>query len=106
MSTADVLRDYITRGTIPKSYKVPAQMHRDGLVPRSYIQTRVATVSAYTNHKLGANRAVEETIQAMIANGWLMEVKHDKVVEGYNHHGRTYRILDLPDYHSQSEKEK
>jgi hypothetical protein len=35
-----------------------------------------------------------------------MEVKHEKVVEGYSHHGKAYRILDLPDFTTQSEKEK
>jgi hypothetical protein len=101
-----VLRTYITAGSIPKSYKVPPQMHKDGLIPRAYIQVRTQSVSAFYNHKLGANRALEDTIQACINNGWLMEVKHDKVVEGYNHHGKTYRILDLPDYVAQGDKEK
>jgi hypothetical protein len=101
-----ILRDYITRGSIPKSYRVPPQMHKDGLVPRNYLQVRTQSVSAFHGHKLGANRALEETVAACIANGWLMEVKHDKVVEGYNHHGKTYRILDLPDYITQGEKEK
>jgi hypothetical protein len=101
-----VLRTYITAGHIPKSYKVPPKMHKDGVVPRSYLQNRTQSVSAYYNHKLGANRALEESIAAAIANGWLIEVKHDKVVEGFNHHGKAYRILDLPDYVAQVNKEK
>lgn len=101
-----VLRDYITKPSVPKSYKVPAQMHKDGLVTRNYLQTRTQQVTAFYNHKLGANRALEETIAACISNGWLMEVKHDKVVEGYNHHGKAYRIIDLPDYVAQGEKDK
>ncbi len=99
-----ILRDYITRGSIPKSYKVPPKMHKDGLVPRNYIQTRVQTASAFTSHKLGVNRALEETLAALVQNGYIMEVKHDKVVEGYNHHAKTYRILDLPDFAAQGEK--
>jgi hypothetical protein len=101
-----VLRNYITSGSVPKSYKVPPKMHKDGLVPRSYIQMRVQGVAAFYNHKLGGNRALEEALAAAVANGWLIEVKHDKVVEGYNHHGKAYRILDLPDYVAQGEKEK
>jgi hypothetical protein len=101
-----VLRDYITKGSVPKSYKVPPKMHKDGLVPRNYLQTRTQSVAAFYGHKLGANRALEEAIDSAIKNGWLMEVKHDKVVEGYNHHGKTYRIIDLPDFVAQSEKEK
>jgi hypothetical protein len=101
-----IIRDYVSKAHVPKSYRVPPQMHKDGLVPRSYLQIRTQQSSAFYNHKLGANRALEETVNTCIANGWLMEVKHDKVVEMYNHHGKTYRVLDLPDYVAQNEKEK
>jgi hypothetical protein len=99
-----VLRTYITAGSVPKSYKVPPKMHKDGLVPRSYLQVRTQNVASFHAHKLGANRALEEAINAAVQNGWLMEVKHDKVVEGYNFHGKTWRILDLPDYVTQDDK--
>jgi hypothetical protein len=99
-----IIRDYITKGSIPKSYRVPTQMHKDGLIPHNYLQIRTQSVASFYNHKLGQNRALAEAVQACIANGWLMEVKHEKVVEIYNHHGKTYRILDLPDYIAQGEK--
>jgi hypothetical protein len=99
-----VIKQYITAKTIPQSYKVPAKMHEDGLVTRSYLQIRTQQVSAFYNHKLGAARALDESISHCIANGWLMEVKHDKVTEIYNHHGKTYRVLDLPDYAAQGDK--
>lgn len=93
-----LIDDYITRPAIPKGYRVPEQMHKDGLVPRSYLQQRTQQTAAFYNHKLGPNRALEEAISACISNGWLMEVKGTSVVEGYGHHGKTYRVLDLPDY--------
>lgn len=88
------IRDYITK-PVPKSYKVPAQMQADGIVPRSYLQMRSASLNPFANHKLGASKALDDAIRSLIANGNLMEVKHDKVVEGYGFFGKAYRVLDL-----------
>lgn len=89
------LCDYIAK-SVPPSYKVPPKMIEDGLEPRSYLQTRSAFLPAFCYHKLGATKALDDTLRSLVASGWLMEVKHDKVVEGYDHHGKTYRVLDLP----------
>jgi hypothetical protein len=99
-----ILRDYLTKKRIPKSYKVPPKMHEDGLVPRAYLQQRTQQSSAFYNHKLGATRALDDIVNTCVANGWLMECKADAVVQMYNHHGKTYRVLDLPDYAVAGEK--
>ena len=92
-----ILRDYLTRPSIPAGYKVPPKMHRDGLVPRSYLQQRSSTLPAFSNHRFGAGKALDEALRSMTANGWLMEARKTSVVDGYGHHGVTYRILDLPE---------
>jgi uncharacterized protein DUF3987 len=99
-----IIRDYIQQARIPKSYRVPEQMHKDGLVPRSYLQIRTQQVASFYNHKLGCNRALDDALQTCITNGWLMECKGTAVVDGYGHHGKTYRVLDLPDYATQGDK--
>jgi hypothetical protein len=99
-----IITDYVQSARIPKSYKVPEKMHKDGLVPRSYLQQRTQQTAAFYNHKLGANRALEEALTACINNGWLMECKGSAVVDGYGHHGKTYRVLDLPDYANSGSK--
>lgn len=99
-----IIKDYVTRETLPKSYRVPEKMFKDGMLPRAYLQIRTQQVASFSSHKMGPVKALDETIAACVANGWLMECKHDKVVEAYNHHGKTYRVLDLPDYASQGEK--
>ena len=101
-----ILRDYLVRKRMPKSYKIPDKMQEDGLVPRAYLQMRTQQTSAFYNHRLGATRALDETVATCVANGWLMECKQDSVVSMYNHHGKTFRVLDLPDYASSGEKEK
>lgn len=92
---ASVMRDYIV-GAIPASYGVPPKMHKDGLVPRSYLQKRVQTLAAFSNHKLGVSKALDEALRSMASNGWVMECKSSTIIEGYGHHGKTYRVLDLP----------
>lgn len=89
------LRDYLTAKTLPPSYKVPPKMHENGIVPRSYLQVRSFTLPAFSNHKLGTRRALEDAIGGLISNGKMMEVKKDRLVEDYNFHGKAYRILEL-----------
>lgn len=79
----------------PASYKVPAGMQENCIVPRSYLQIRAQSLPAFNNHKLGAKRALEDAIASCIANGYVMEVKGDKLIEQYTFFGKAYRILRL-----------
>jgi hypothetical protein len=66
-----IIRDYIVRPSIPASYRVPEKLHKDGLVPRSYLQMRVQTVSAFANHKLGVSKALDEALRSWSQTGGL-----------------------------------
>jgi hypothetical protein len=88
------LRDYLVN-PVPASYGIKPKMVENSIVPRKYLQMRSVSLPAFSNHKLGTKRALEEAINSLIANGKLMEVKHDKVVEDYGFHGKAYRILEL-----------
>lgn len=93
----DVMKSYISK-PVPASYKIPDAMREAGIVPRNYLQTRISRVSSFYKHKFGASKALDESLHQMIANGFIMEVKQDKLVEMYSHHGRAFRVLKLPDY--------
>jgi len=93
----DVMKQYIGK-PVPASYKIPEAMRENGIVPRNYLQMRVSRVSSFYKHKFGTSKALDEALFQMIANGIIMEVKGDKLVEAYSHHGKAYRILKLPDY--------
>lgn len=97
-----VMRDYLSKPISP-GYKIPDTMRQNSIVPRSFLQTRITRAAAFYNHKLGPNKALIDTVGAMIANGYLMEVQQDKVIEAYNYHGKSYRILRLPDYGADEE---
>jgi hypothetical protein len=93
----DILKQYTSK-PVAASYKIPDAMRDGGIVPRNYLQTRVSRVSSFYKHKFGASKALDEALMQMVSNGYLMEVKGDKLVEMFSHHGRGYRILKLPDY--------
>lgn len=93
----DLMKQYIAK-PVAASYKIPEAMREGGIIPRNYLQMRVSRVSSFYKHKFGASKALDETLYQMIANGIIMEVKQDKLVEMYSHHGKAYRILKLPDY--------
>lgn len=93
----EIMRSYTTQ-PVPGSYKIPEAMRANGIIPRNYLQLRVSRVSSFYKHKFGTSKALDESMAQMIANGIVMEVKGDKLVEAYSHHGKAYRILKLPDY--------
>lgn len=100
-----IIKDYRDRkGEMPASYKITPAMRANHIVPRHYLQMRTQQVAAFYNHKFGHAKGLDETLGQCIANGWLMEVKGDKLVEGYNHHGRGFRILEVPDYNEEGER--
>ena len=90
------MRDYLVK-PVAKSYKVPDGMQDNSIIPRNYHQTRSASLPAFNNHKLGAVRALDDTMRSLIANGYVMEVKSDRLIENYSFHGVAYRIIKLPD---------
>jgi hypothetical protein len=92
-----VIQEYLSK-PIPASYKVPEAMREAGIIPRPYLQQRTARASAFYKHKFGANKALEETLQNLVASGYIMEVKGDKLVDMYSYHGKAFRVLKLPDY--------
>lgn len=93
----EIIKQYQTK-PVAASYKIPDAMREGGIVPRNYLQTRVSRVSSFYKHKFGTSKALDESLHQMIANGFIMEVKGDKLVEMFSHHGRAFRILKLPDY--------
>jgi hypothetical protein len=95
-----IFRDFLTEPLKP-SYKIPEEMRQNSIIPRSYIQIRIAKSPAFYNY-LGKEGntvlAINHTIQSCIDQGYLMEVDKAKVAEAYSYHGKSYRIIKLPDY--------
>lgn len=90
-----IMRDYLQNAPKP-SYKVPEGMRENSIVPRSYLQMRTATLPAFSSHKLGSARALDETLRSLDHSGYIMDVDKPKVIESYSYFGKAYRILKLP----------
>ncbi|MET0361842.1 MAG: DUF3987 domain-containing protein [Sphingobium sp.] len=94
----EICRDFILPGAkVPHGLKNGKAMQDASIVPRNYLQTRTQRVAAFQKHKLGAKAALDLAINTALANGWLMEVKKDKLVEMFDFHGRAFRVLNSRD---------
>lgn len=80
---------------LPGYLKAGAGMQKNGIIPRKYLQQRTQRLTAFEKHKLGATAALNMAIKTAVTNGHLMEVKLDKLVEGYSFHGQAYRVITV-----------
>lgn len=89
-----ILKHYLATSP-PASYKIPAQMPRDGVVSRKYLQIRTAKDTAFTKHQWGHKRALDDAITTLCDNGQLAEMRKEKAAKEYEFLGRCFHILQL-----------
>jgi hypothetical protein len=90
-----LIKEYIDRKVqIGKSYKVSSEMRVDRVISRQYIQYKTAQFSCYYNHKLGHVRAMDAMIDSAIANGYLIEVSKEVLINKYLFYGKAYKIVE------------
>jgi hypothetical protein len=80
--------------TLPAWLKDGEAMRQSAIVPRKFLQQRTQRFTAFENFKPGHTEALKRAISTAIANGNLMEVKKDALVQQFNYHGQAYRVLD------------
>ncbi len=90
------LKDYLVKPA-PASYGIPRGMQENSIVTRAYLQRRAVSLPAFYNHRFGGKKALEDAISSLIANGYLQEIKTDKLIDAYSFWGKAYRIVRLPD---------
>lgn len=91
-----ILRDYLKKGA-SQSYHVPGDMHRDGIVPRRFLQQRISTVSSFNDHRNGSTSALDLLLKSMMDDGYLATVDKKTLAEQYVYNGVAYRVLYLPE---------
>jgi hypothetical protein len=91
----NILKEYM-HGAPAKGYKLNEKMHRDNVVPHSYMQIRLQRSPQFIKYKLGANAALNHTIRSFETSGYFKEIEKAKAMLDYNFRGKCYMIVDLP----------
>jgi hypothetical protein len=92
-----IIREYFEK-PLPHGYNVPDGMRENGIVPRSYLHTRTARLNVFTTHRMGATKALDETLKSVIDSGYIMDVEKKALFDQYGTTGRCFRVLTLPNY--------
>lgn len=88
-------KDYLQK-PMPRGYGIPDEMHEVGVVPRKYFQVRSKSLPAFSKHRLGGIRALDDAIRSLCDNGYLLEVERVKAMDEFGFQGRCFRIVNLP----------
>lgn len=89
-----VIKTFFT-AKLPDSYRIPPELVQQGIVPRKFLQTRTATLTQFTGHRLGATIALDQTLKSLIDSGYIMEVDKTVLSQEFNFHGRCFRVVNL-----------
>lgn len=87
-----ILDEYLDQ-KVSHGYNVPKDLYEARIIPRGYLQKRTSSSSAFVNHRLGHNSALENSIQSLIANGQLVEVDKMTLLTEYRFRGKAYLIV-------------
>lgn len=91
-----IMREYLQE-PLTAGYAVPAPMRGAGVVPRKYLLQRTQRVNSFLKHKLGSNKALDDTIRSLCDSGYIVEVPRTSIPSDWGFVGKCYRILSLPD---------
>lgn len=68
--------------------------HTRGCIPMRHMQQATASRSAFRNHKLGANRALRDTLQSLVESGVLVQVAKKQCEEWFKTGSAVYALGD------------
>jgi hypothetical protein len=91
-----IIVDFLRNGAA-SSYNVPKGMREAMCFPGQFILLRCCRLPAFTAHKAGSTGAVREVLRSLVDSGYIEELHKDKAVTQFNFHGKTYRVLQLPE---------
>lgn len=92
-----ILKEYL-EAPVPAGYAIPEELRKMSIIPRKYLQIRTSRQTAFTQHRAGANTALDHTLRSMCDSGYIMEVDKMKMADTVGFHGKAYRILHVPNY--------
>jgi hypothetical protein len=90
----DITRSYFEKA-IPDSYGIPQTMHKEGIIPRKYLQLRTQQLTSFRTFRNGAIAALDASLRSLCDSGYFVEMPKDKIIEAYSFHGKCYRVVEV-----------
>ncbi len=90
-----VIGKYI-RGQYPntKTLSYSPEMMKNLIITKRFLAAKCAGAAAFSQHRSGSQYAIDNTIKALIDNGYLSIVDKTELVKNHAFHGVAYRVLD------------
>lgn len=79
------------------AYRVNLSLHKDKVIPLSYLQQKTNSLSSYRNDRMGASVAFKRSLQYFIDNGIISEVSKSQMRIKYKKECRAFVIVEFSD---------
>lgn len=77
-----------------KTYRVDPRMHRDCIIPVSYLQRRLINLKAFYGDKFGATNSINRAIKTLCEEGSIRELRSTELQSKYQTSMRAYFVHD------------
>lgn len=93
----NAISNYVKRSyALIKGYGVLEDMHRDGVIPHSYIQRKLSAQNAFKYDKMGSKFAIERTLNSLKDEGSIREMRATDLYMRYNKTTmKAYYVVDV-----------
>lgn len=78
-----------------KTYNLSPEMHRDGIIPGSYLNRRLINMKAFKDDRSGATIAINRAIRSLIDEGSIRIVPRPDMAKKYNSSAVAYYVVDV-----------
>lgn len=92
-----LIRDYLVSPYDDKlqKYLVDSRMHQDRVIAHSYFLRRLQQKTSFRNDKMGATFAIKRTVENLVSDGALQEVRQLAIKDRYGKSLKAYGIVDM-----------
>lgn len=91
---ATIVREYFQK-PLNKTHERYTKLRDSGIIPKSYLQQRCQSVSAFSKFHQGYRSALDQTIRGAMDAGYLVELEKARLTE-YGFSGKAYFVTHLP----------
>lgn len=93
-----IIKEYLVEEHLLHYARCFEPLRKNGIIPRKYLQQRTQKIACFSGHRLGATKALNETILSLIDAGHLMENNKHKILGKYDYGGKSYLLLSTEEF--------